>query len=70
MGLFDLFRKKKTQPKGEDNNFTFVEETPTPVDISSNIGDVVENISDNSEELITENNYSNIDDFQKLHLEQ
>lgn len=64
MGLFDLFRKKKTQPKGEDNNFTFVEETPTPVDISSNIGDVVENISDNSEELINENNYSNIDDFQ------
>lgn len=65
MGLFDLFRKKKTQPKGEDNNFTFVEETPIPVDVSSNTGDVEENISDGNERLTTENSYSNIDDIQE-----
>lgn len=65
MRLFDLFRKKKKQPKGEDNNFKSVEETPTPVDISSNIDDVVEDIIDSNEKLTTENSYSNIDDFQE-----
>lgn len=65
MGLFDLFRKKKKQPKGENNNFAFVEETPIPVDVSSNTGDVEENISDGNEKLTTENSYSNIDDIQE-----